>query len=519
MFRFSRRRFVQQSAWLGALAAAPALAARGPLRTLRTYKPAVVIGSGFGGAVAALRLAEAGIETTVVERGQHWPLTGPDTFPTIATGADDDRVTWLAETNATSGLPVRRYAGLLERVLGAATDVVVPACVGGGSLVFGGVLLQPKRELFEQVLPHVDYETMDRVYYPRVLSRIGGGPIPDDVLDSPNYASHRELIASASGAGYEIIRTNVGFDWEIVREELAGKRTAAASIGEFLFGCNSGAKNSLDKNYLAEAVQTGKVEILALHNVTDIVKAAERFEIHAELLAVDGSVQAQHVLECDRLFLAAGTLNTTKLLLRAKALGTLPNVPDAVGKHWGNNGDYLVARLGVRTPIGTIQAGPPSIVAHDASAKPLAFSYSPTSNLLPLPLGLQMHMCMSIPDQLGELSYDREQNQLGVHWPLEENAASRQRYLASMNKVAAVSGGVVFGEEWLGLKPAAWHPLGGAVMGEACSERGELLGHEHLYVLDGSLLPGSAGAANPALTVAANAERIMDQLIPILRDS
>ena len=61
-----------------------------------------------------------------------------------------------------------------------------------------------------------------------------------------------------------------------------------------------------------------------------------------------------------------------------------------------------------------------------------------------------------------------------------------------------------------------WHPLGGVAMGSSCDYSGRVFGLENLYVVDGASIPGAVGAANPALTVAANAERMMDQLIPTL---
>ncbi|HEX6242647.1 MAG TPA: GMC oxidoreductase [Polyangiales bacterium] len=469
----------------------------------------MVIGSGFGGSVAALRLGRAGYSTALIERGRHWPFVGENSFPTIARMAGDGRTTWLSETDATSGQPVNRYAGLLERIAGDTTGVVVPAGLGGGSLVFGGVLLKPRAEIFEQVFPSVSYREMSEIYYPRVLAAISGGPIPDDVLNSPNYAAQREFIRDATAAGLEVVKSDVCFDWNIVRDEIAGRVPAAASIGEYAFGCNSNAKNTLDKNYLRAAVATGEVSIYALHNVTTLVQRGNgRYEVHCEVINDVGEVLAEHVIACKYVFLAAGSIGSTKLLLKAKASGTL-DVHYEVGKHWGNNGDYLLARAGVRSPIGAIQGGPPSIAAFDSSTKSIAFMHSPTQR----PIPLQMHMSMSVPEQLGEVRYDTATDRASVQWPYAANAPSRDAYRASMQKMAAVSGGAVVGEEGFGAAPTAWHPLGGVVMGKACSELGELYGARNLFVVDGSLLPGSAAAANPSLTIAANAERIMDGLI------
>ncbi|MBK6511578.1 MAG: hypothetical protein IPG06_20460 [Haliea sp.] len=96
------------------------------------------------------------------------------------------------------------------------------SCIGGGSLVYGGVLIQPRRETFSRLLPQISYDDMDNIYYPRVLGQIGAAPIPDDVLDSPTYESHRVFIADSERAGFEVLRPNTSFDWDMVRQEIAG---------------------------------------------------------------------------------------------------------------------------------------------------------------------------------------------------------------------------------------------------------------------------------------------------------
>jgi cholesterol oxidase len=108
---------------------------------------AIVIGSGFGGAVAALRLGEAGIETIVLERGLAWPITSAqDTFATYR--KPDGRSTWLSpKTLMFEPVPIDIYTGVLERKDEHGISVLCGAGVGGGSLVYNGVIYQPPREL------------------------------------------------------------------------------------------------------------------------------------------------------------------------------------------------------------------------------------------------------------------------------------------------------------------------------------------------------------------------------------
>jgi cholesterol oxidase len=344
---FSRRRFLQAG---GAAAAGTLLGCGGGSE----QNTAIVIGSGFAGSVAALRLGSAGIPTIVLERGMHWPSSGADSFPRVA-GSNDGRTTWLGSVTGLSGQgSVPRYTGLIERVAGETLNAGCGAGVGGGSLVYGGVLLQPLRELFEQVLPGIDYEEMDRVYYPRVRAKVSGGPIPDDILASTQYRAAAEFLQSANAAGMSVKRADVGFDWNVIRAELQGTLPAAASVGEYIYGCNSGAKKSLDKNYLAEALATGQVSIKAQHQVRTIRKRQDgQFEVLGDIIDTQGQSVSEFVLVASHVFLAAGSLNTTKLMLRCKNSGDLPLLNEWVGRNWGGNGDENTMRFAAQTVSGS----------------------------------------------------------------------------------------------------------------------------------------------------------------------
>ncbi|MCG8311603.1 MAG: GMC oxidoreductase [Pseudomonadales bacterium] len=510
MKKISRRLFLNGSVGIGATAASPLANATFFRRPKRSTSRAVVIGSGFGGSVATLRLAEAGIETMLLERGKHWKYTGEKSYPMLKNPLKhiDDGILWVEPQKWWPG-----SVGMIEYYFDKSIAVGCGACLGGGSVVYGGVLLQPRREIFEMALPELSYTDMDEIYYPRVLSRVSGGKIPDDILDSPNYTSMREFIKHAGEAGLDVVRSEVSFDWDIIREEVEGTRKAFASVGEYVFGCNSGAKKTLDRNYLADAEATGNVTINTLHNVTNIVRNASNnsYEVHCEILNRFGFIIGKHIIECEHLFMGAGSLHTTRLLLKSRELGDIPGLNDGVGADWGTNGDELMGRNRIDMSTAPIQGGPPAIAAFDMenSIKPTGYMHSPTS-VVPDRTQLQMGMC--VPDQNSTATYNRRNDRIQLNWDREANLDSHNALIETMDKVVATGGGRLQDISAFG----TWHPLGGAAMGTACDYNGKVYGVDNLYVIDGASIPGSTGAANPALTIAANAERMMEQLIPSL---
>src|SRR5690625_1149766 len=143
----------------------------------------LVVGSGFGGGIAALRLAQAGVPVVVVERGRRWP-TGPDstTFPSATT--PDERALWFRSAPEVFGRPVDlpRYTGLLEASVGESMTSVCATGVGGGSLIYQGMALQPTEEIFHDWFPTaIDWREMDREYYPRVSRMLRLAEAPDEL--------------------------------------------------------------------------------------------------------------------------------------------------------------------------------------------------------------------------------------------------------------------------------------------------------------------------------------------------
>ncbi len=163
----------------------------------------VIVGSGFGGGVAALRFAQAGVPSLVLERGIWW-RTGPDaeTFPHAM--SPDKRAMWMGLDPELFGIPMPvhdPYTGLLELVKGDGMNIMCAAGVGGGSLVYQGMTLQPTEELFNATMPEgLDYARMDQVYYRRVARMLKIQTAPDELIASKTYRPSRIFARNAERA-------------------------------------------------------------------------------------------------------------------------------------------------------------------------------------------------------------------------------------------------------------------------------------------------------------------------------
>lgn len=484
-------------------------------------RDAIVIGSGFGGAVTALRLTEHGVDTLLLEKGKRWVRTpGVDTFsPYIY---PDGRSTWLSHTTVVPlgpPLPIPRRTGVLEGHDFGNVRVLTGAAYGGGSIVYGGLYVKPPRHLFERVFPaQVPYAEMEP-YFERVATKIGISSIPGDVLASDYHTHYRVMEQHCRRAGVEVDRIRSGTDWNIVRQELAGTIAPSVIHGEAIYGVESGAKKTLDASYLAEAEATGLFEARTLRQVTDIARADDgSYLVFVERIDERGCVEAEETYRCRYLFLAAGSIGTSKLLVRARATGLLPDLDEQVGKGWGNNGNVYALRTLIPESTGRWQGGPPASAIKDYD-NPIAPLYIEHPQL---PLGLDLHYLlyfgMGIHGTRGHFEYDRWTDQVGLRWPrfFNEQQTINRAMLHTMRRLNQANGGITSSLVG-GLKgyrdDAVYHPLGGAVLGQACDHVGRVKHHDRLYVNDSALVPGFTGCANPAFTVAALAERNIARIL------
>ncbi|MFO0672521.1 MAG: GMC family oxidoreductase N-terminal domain-containing protein [Polyangiaceae bacterium] len=295
----------------------------------------VIIGSGFGGSVSALRLAEKGYRVAVLEMGKRWK----------------------AEDFAESSWDLRKFLwkpgvglhGILQMTLLRDVFFLHGAGVGGGSLVYANTLLQPPPEAFEdpqwveldwkkELAPH--YDTAKRML----------GAVPSEVLVETDRLL--KSVADDLGRGHTFHRATVGVYFGKPGERVADpffggegpERAGCIRCGGCMVGCRHDAKNSLDKNYLYLAEKRG-VAVFPETRVLDIRPLGEGgkdgYEITAERST--GFFHPRVVYRARGVVLSAGSFGTVDLLMRCREAGSLPALSPQVGAFVRTNSEALLA--------------------------------------------------------------------------------------------------------------------------------------------------------------------------------
>ncbi|CAL9447660.1 Cholesterol oxidase [Streptomyces sp. enrichment culture] len=308
----------------------------------------VVVGSGFGGSVSALRLTEKGYRVGVLEAGRRFT---PGTLP--KTSWDLRNYLWAPRL----GLYGLQRVHLLGNVM-----VLAGAGVGGGSLNYANTLYVPPKPFFQdpQWRDITDWEEELKPYYDqarRMLGvRLNPTTTPSDV--------HLRAAAERMGVGDTFHPAPVGVffgDGEDADGTVRARpgqqvpdpyfggagpaRRACSECGSCMTGCRHGAKNTLNENYLHLAEKAGAV----VHPMTTVVSVTDdsRGGYAVTTLPTDRRRKGTggRVFRARRVVLAAGTYGTQTLLHRMKATGLLPRVSDRLGELTRTNSEALVGAL------------------------------------------------------------------------------------------------------------------------------------------------------------------------------
>lgn len=506
----------------------------------------IVIGSGFGGAVSALRLAQKGYSVAVLEKGRRYRAKD---FP--ATNWNLRKSIWMPRL----GLVGIQGLTLLRHVL-----VLYGVGVGGGSLVYANQLIVPDDEIFAKSgWGKGDWKERLAPFYSEAQRMLGATPSPsvgnaDRIL--------REVGIELRGADtFHVNPVGVYFGEAgmTAPDPYFGgegpERTGCRLCGACMIGCPYGAKNTLDLNYLYLAEKLG-VRIIPECEATGVRPLEDgRYEVRTR--ASFGPRRGEKIFTAGGVVFAGGVLGTVGLLLRCKQEGLLPDLSARLGDRTRTNSeailgvdsrdsskdwnDHIAITSGIypdaNTHIEMVRYNKGSdlmyalaTVLTDGGGKvPRILRF--LGNILGHPY--QFLRSLVIPGQSARMSVilvmQSTENylrlRLGALGLKSELPADGQRipsYIPIGNQVtrrmAEKMNGYPKGSwfEVLLDAPSTAHILGGCVMGETAEEgvvdqSGRVFGYPGLYVADGSVVPVNLNA-NPALTITALAEYIMAQV-------
>ncbi|MEW2501553.1 GMC oxidoreductase [Amycolatopsis sp. NPDC047767] len=529
----TRRRFLGLAALNTAaafgLTGISAATARAATNTpLPEYSPAVIIGTGYGAAATALRLGEAGVPTLMLEMGQLWHDPGPDGKVFCEMLNPDQRSMWFKNRTQAplasflwldlANRDIKPYAGVLDRVNYGDMSVYLGRGVGGGSLVNGAMAVTPKRSYFEEILPRVDADEMYGKYFPRARAGLGVNSVDEQWFETcRSYQYARVSRKAAQKAGFTTTFVPSVYDFSYLEQEEAGTVERSALASEVIYGNNHG-KRSLDKSYLAAALGTGHVAIQTLHEVREIIQQPDgTYTLVVREIDPYGAVVATKHVSTKHLFLGAGSVGSTELLVRARETGRLPDLPDAVGQGWGTNGNVMLGRANhVWDTTGSLQSGMPAL-GIDNWNDPV---HPVFAEIAPVPAGLEtwvsLYLAITKNPERGHFTYDVASDSVKLQWTAAQGQPSIDAAKALFDKINAANVTIyrydLFGDTRPFENRFTYHPLGGLVLGDATDDFGRVKGYSNLYVTDGSLIPGSTGV-NPFVTITALAERNVERVL------
>lgn len=524
----------------------------------------VVVGSGYGGAIVASRLARAGREVCLLERGAEML---PGEFPDGVLSASDDFQVHTPEHDLGA-----RHA-LYELHVDDDINVFKGCGLGGTSLVNANVAIEPDERIFDDprwpAALRADLASV-RLGIERAREMLGSSPYPQEGIPLAK-TTMLQRQAEKLGHPFQLPPINVTFEAGV---NAAGvEQPACTGCGDCVSGCNVGAKNTLLMNYLPDAHRWG-AHIFTGVDVRWVERSGDTWGVRYHLLDAGRSRFGEDPLTIcgDLVVLAGGALGSTEILLRSAQRGL--SVSPQLGTRFSGNGDVLGFAFGCdqpvngvgwghedhvdRPPVGPCITGLIDLRSVDDVDDGLIIEEGAVpgalAHLLPAGFALaakdpddaaprfervkqaaaallggayrgpihhtQTFLVMGNEPSSGAMELDGDR--LRIRWPGIGSSPLFERIDETLERAAeAVGGTYIPNPLWheMQKKPLVTvHPLGGCPMGDsaetgAVDHRGAVFAgasgtdvHDGLYVCDGSIMPRPLGV-NPLLTISALAER------------
>ncbi len=526
----------------------------------------IVIGSGFGGSVSALRLAEKGYRVAVIEMGRRWT---PENLP--KTSWSLHRWFWR---------PKLALRGFFNMRFFRHVTILHGCAVGGGSITYACTLLRPPDKVWNSGTwaGLADWQSEMPQHYDTASRMLG---VTENRIFGPADELLRQ-VAESSGIGNTFYRTSVGI-FQAAEGEPAGQtvpdpyfggegpdRTTCKACGGCMMGCQHGAKNTLDLNYLYLAEKRG-VQVMAETRVVDVkplegkADGSAGYEVTTVCSTAFVNRRRQH-FTCRAVIFSASALGSMELLFDLKDRGSLPAISNRVGRYVRTNSESLI---GVRVPgssedlskgvaIGSgvyidehthIEAvrypngsdamsvwstiltgghpGPGRVALWLRNLASSLFLHPLRTIRVLQPMGWARESVILLCMQALEGHIDMRWQRSWL-WPFRKVLVSRGERVptfipaanAFAEKFAKIAGGSAMSmlPEILFDIPGTAHCLGGCVIADSPENgvidyRHRVFGYKNMYVCDGSVVAANLGV-NPSLTITALTERAMSYIAP-----
>ena len=516
----------------------------------RAHFDYIVIGSGFGGSVSAMRLAEKGYRVLVVEKGKRWKSQD---FP--KSNWNLKKYLWL---------PALRWFGFLRLSFFKEVFILSGVGVGGGSLVYANTHMMPPDAFFTNPVwaGLKDWKNVLAPYYETARFMLGSEKYKKE--NSEDLVLKE--IAEEMGRGHTYGRVDhVGVYLGDPKKEvdpyfkgLGPKRKGCIECAGCMVGCRYEAKNTLDKNYLWFAENLLSATVLAETETIRIeVQADQTYKIQTRRST--GLSKNEQTFTANGIVVSGGVLGTLDLLLKQKHVhNTLPNLSDKLGHNLLTNSEMLSGvvaadqklnhglaistvfnpdehthielckfpdKSGAMIRLATMAAGNGNpavrtlkmlgnIITHPIDFIRSVFQRNTAKNSVIFLIMQSLPNAMRMKLKRGLFGYSLSfKNDSGEKVPsyIPIGQEVLYKYAAKVNGVPQNA----FSEVVFGLASTA-HILGGCPMGKTkeegvVNENFAVHGYKNFYILDGSIVPCNLGV-NPSLTITALSEYAMSQI-------
>lgn len=509
----------------------------------------IVIGSGFGGSVSAMRLAEKGYSVLIVEKGKKFK---PEDFP--KSDWNLKKFLWL---------PKLKWFGFQKLSFFRQVTILSGVGVGGGSIVYGNTHMFPPDQFFDNpAWSHIkDWKKTLIPYYNLARKILGTKTLTDyheEDLLLKEVAGDLGKEASFSGVNVGVYFGDTEKETDPYFNGKGPLRTGCTECAGCMVGCRYNAKNTLDKNYLYFAEHYG-AHVLDQSVATKIDYVNDEYQVHIES-STSWFNKDKKVLKAKGLVISGGVLGTMDLLLKQKyKYHSLPELSDKLGENILTNSESLCGvshadrklnngiaissyfnpddhthievvkyndESGAMGKLATLAVGEGSgvmrflkwiitAIMHPFKFLKLTFTFKNWGRksiifLVMQSLDNSMRMIWKRNLLGSRISIKNDKHtQVPAYIPIGQEVMNR--YAKKVNGIAQNTW-----PEILLNMPMTAHILGGCPMGKSkkegvVNEYFEVHGYKNMYILDGSIIPCNLGV-NPSLSITALAEYAMEYI-------